>query len=179
MLCSPYNQIRFKNKKDKKIRFHKKELLLLSVLLLQTINLSGNNNAQAQDCYENDIIRMYKEPSIEHHLLLWLGEGSTDSMVHSDNRVIRFSRMEKNIWALMSCLISMPSSFLFIHSCILLIKWVNNFKQCGEQGAGPVAKWLSSCVPPSAAQGFTGSDPGRRHGTAHQAMLRQRPKCHN
>ena len=27
----------------------------------------------------------------------------------------------------------------------------------------------------SAAQRFTGSDPGRRHGTAHQAMLRQCP----
>ena len=27
----------------------------------------------------------------------------------------------------------------------------------------------------SEAQGFTGSDPGRRHGTTHQAMLRQRP----
>ena len=31
----------------------------------------------------------------------------------------------------------------------------------------------------SAAQDFTGSDPGRRHGTAHQAMLRRRPICHN
>ena len=31
----------------------------------------------------------------------------------------------------------------------------------------------------SAAQGFTSSDPGRVHGTAHQAMLRRRPTCHN
>ena len=31
----------------------------------------------------------------------------------------------------------------------------------------------------SAAQGFTGSDPGRGHGTARQAMLRRRPTCHN
>ena len=31
----------------------------------------------------------------------------------------------------------------------------------------------------SEAQGFTGSDPGRRHGTAHQATLRQHPTCHN
>ena len=30
-----------------------------------------------------------------------------------------------------------------------------------------------------AAQGFAGSDPGRGHGTAHQAMLRRRPTCHN
>ena len=31
----------------------------------------------------------------------------------------------------------------------------------------------------SAAQGFTGSDPGCGHGTAHQAMLRRHPTCHN
>ena len=30
-----------------------------------------------------------------------------------------------------------------------------------------------------AAQGFAGSDPGRGHGTDCQAMLRQRPTCHN
>ena len=29
------------------------------------------------------------------------------------------------------------------------------------------------------AQGFTGSDPGRGHGTTHQAMLRRHPTCHN
>ena len=31
----------------------------------------------------------------------------------------------------------------------------------------------------SAAQGFAGLDPGRGHGTAHQATLRQHPICHN
>ena len=31
----------------------------------------------------------------------------------------------------------------------------------------------------SAAHGFTGSDPGQGHGTAHQAMLRQCPTQHN
>ena len=31
----------------------------------------------------------------------------------------------------------------------------------------------------SAAQGFAGSDPGRGHGTARQAMLRWRPTRHN
>ena len=31
----------------------------------------------------------------------------------------------------------------------------------------------------SAAQGFAGSDPGHRHGTAGQAMLRRHPTCHN
>ena len=29
------------------------------------------------------------------------------------------------------------------------------------------------------AQGFTSSDPGHGHGTAHQAMLRWRPTWHN
>ena len=31
----------------------------------------------------------------------------------------------------------------------------------------------------SSAQSFASSDPGRGHGTAHQAMLRWRPTCHN
>ena len=31
----------------------------------------------------------------------------------------------------------------------------------------------------SVAQGFAGLDPGHQHDTAHQAMLRQRPTCHN
>ena len=31
----------------------------------------------------------------------------------------------------------------------------------------------------SAAQGFAGSDGGRINGTAYEAMLRQRPTCHN
>ena len=46
-------------------------------------------------------------------------------------------------------------------------------------GAGPVAEWLSSRAPLQAAQCFIGSNPGRRHGTAHQTTLRQRPTCHN
>ena len=34
-----------------------------------------------------------------------------------------------------------------------------------------MAVWLSSCAPASGAQGFiTSSNPGCRHGTAHQAM---------
>ena len=41
---------------------------------------------------------------------------------------------------------------------------------------GPVVKFVHSA---SAARGFAGSDPGHGHGTAHQAMLRQHPTCHN
>ena len=40
---------------------------------------------------------------------------------------------------------------------------------------GQVVKFAHSA---SAAQGFTGSNPGHRHGTAHQAMLRRHPTCH-
>ena len=40
------------------------------------------------------------------------------------------------------------------------------------EGAGRVVKFMCST---SAAQSFVGSDPGRRHGTAHQSMLRQHP----
>ena len=46
-------------------------------------------------------------------------------------------------------------------------------------GAGPVAKWLSSCAPLQAAQCFVGSNPGHGHGIAHQTTLRQHPICHN
>ena len=46
-------------------------------------------------------------------------------------------------------------------------------------GAGPVAEWLSSCTPLQVAQCFIGSNPGCRHGTAHQTTLRWRPTCHN
>ena len=45
--------------------------------------------------------------------------------------------------------------------------------------AGPVTKWLSSCALLQAAQCFAGSYPRRGHDTAHQAMLRERPTCHN
>ena len=38
-------------------------------------------------------------------------------------------------------------------------------------GAGPVVQWLSAHVPPLGGPGFSGSDPGCRHGTASQAML--------
>ena len=41
---------------------------------------------------------------------------------------------------------------------------------------GRVVKFTLSAL---VAQGFAGSDPGHGHGTAHQAMLRQCPTCHN
>ena len=40
----------------------------------------------------------------------------------------------------------------------------------------PMAERLSSHAPLLGAEGL---DPGCGHGTAHQAMLRQRPMCHN
>ena len=48
-----------------------------------------------------------------------------------------------------------------------------------DDGAGPVAEWLSLRALLQAAQCFVGSNPGRGHGTAHQTTLRQRPTCHN
>ena len=55
---------------------------------------------------------------------------------------------------------------------------ISNTKDC-FLGAGPMAEWLSSRAPLQAAQCFVGSNPGRRHGTAHQTMLRRRPTCDN
>ena len=46
----------------------------------------------------------------------------------------------------------------------------------GGRPRGQVVEFTCSA---SAAQGFAGSDPGCRHGTTHQAMLRQHPACHN
>ena len=46
-------------------------------------------------------------------------------------------------------------------------------------GAGSVAEWVKFPHSTSVAQGFASSDPGHRHGSAHQAMLRRRPTQHN
>ena len=46
----------------------------------------------------------------------------------------------------------------------------------GGQPRGRVVKFVCSAL---AAQGSGGSDPGRGHGTAHQAMLRGRPTQHS
>ena len=46
----------------------------------------------------------------------------------------------------------------------------------GGRPHGQVVGFLLSV---SAAQGFASSDPECRHGTAHQAMLRQCPTQHN
>ena len=46
----------------------------------------------------------------------------------------------------------------------------------GGQPRGQVVKFAHSA---SVARRFPGSYPGRRHGTAHQAVLRQCPTCHN
>ena len=58
----------------------------------------------------------------------------------------------------------------------MLGQLTNHLKK--HTGASPMVKRLSLCSA-SAAQGFPGSDPGRGHGTDRQAMLRQRPTCHN
>ena len=44
------------------------------------------------------------------------------------------------------------------------------------QPLGPVVKFARF---PLVTQGFANSDPGRGHGTTHQATLRQHPTCHN
>ena len=61
---------------------------------------------------------------------------------------------------------------IYIHTHICSTQEIN-FR---DQSHGRVVKFMCSA---SAAQGFSSSDPGRRHGTTHQAMLRWRPTCHN
>ena len=73
--------------------------------------------------------------------------------------------------------VSSPSVELYLG---ILLDWVENlFFKALQRGAGPVAEWLSSSAPLQAAHCFVGSNPGRGHGTAHQATLRQCPTCHN
>ena len=45
--------------------------------------------------------------------------------------------------------------------------------------AGPRGRVVKFACSALAARGFTSSDPRSWHGTAHQAMLRQRPTQHN
>lgn len=47
MLCSYHNKTNLKDKKDKKLRFQKKKLALLSVLLSQNINVAANKDTEA------------------------------------------------------------------------------------------------------------------------------------
>ena len=54
---------------------------------------------------------------------------------------------------------------------IKILKILSWGRPCGR-----VVKFVRSTV---VAQGFAGSDPGRGHGTAHQATLSRRPTCHN
>ena len=60
---------------------------------------------------------------------------------------------------------------------LLSIHFSRVLKTCMSRGQphGLVVKFACLAL---VAQGFAGSDPGCRHGTAHQAMLRQRPTCH-
>ncbi|XP_070123667.1 TM2 domain-containing protein 1 isoform X6 [Equus caballus] len=46
-------------------------------------------------------------------------------------------------------------------------------------GTGPVAEWLKFACSALVAQGFAGLDPGRGHGTTHQAVPRWHPTLHN
>ena len=63
------------------------------------------------------------------------------------------------------------------HPCYLHIIWVPICKYTQVLKG----KWGRPCgrVVEFAAQGFPGSDPGRRHGTAHPVMLRRHPTCHH
>ena len=61
------------------------------------------------------------------------------------------------------------------HTTHYFLMWLKK-EISGGQPCGRVVKFTRSAW---AAQGFAASDPGRVHGTAHQAMLRQRPTQHN
>ena len=71
-------------------------------------------------------------------------------------------------------------SWVLCHSSLIVnVGHLGDLSKKTQGGAGPVAEWLSSRSLLQVAQCFIGSNPGRRHGTAHQATLRQRPTCHN
>ena len=71
-------------------------------------------------------------------------------------------------------------SFLVCLGLVLVLfcleLWENKNPPLWGRPRGRVVKFAHSA---SAGQGFAALDPGRRHGTAHQATLRRRPTCHN
>ena len=46
-------------------------------------------------------------------------------------------------------------------------------------GGGTRGRVVKSTRSASVAQGFTSSNPGPGHGTAHQTVVRRHPMCHN
>ena len=57
-----------------------------------------------------------------------------------------------------------------------------DWRKCGINGlerGWPRGQVVNFELSNSAAQGFTGSNPGREHGTTRQAMLRRHPTQHN
>ena len=71
---------------------------------------------------------------------------------------------------------SPESSFAAI-SLASILRSLRSFKnQPWGQARGQVVKFVCSAL---AAQGFVSLNLGHGHGTAHQAMLRWRPTCHN
>ena len=65
------------------------------------------------------------------------------------------------------------SKFMVSHCVFCFFK---QKQKCRGRPYGRVVKFTHSA---SVAQGFAGSNPGRGHGTAHQAMLKRHPTCHN
>ena len=65
---------------------------------------------------------------------------------------------------------------IFTHVSICIIKMILKVWIFWVQPRGQVVKFTCST---SAAQGSAGLDPGRGPSTAHQAMLRWHPTCHN
>ena len=53
---------------------------------------------------------------------------------------------------------------------------IEKLQNSGAWPSGRVVKFVRSA---SVAQGFTGSNPGHGHDTAHQALLKWHPTCHN
>ena len=103
--------------------------------------------------------------------------------------ILHFTKLEYQLYYVLNSYIHLVW-FLSFHPILFTFLFLKHSKFCRgkvrhfgekwlENGAGPVAEWLSARALLQAAQCFVGSGPGRRRGTAHQATLRQHPTCHN
>ena len=104
--------------------------------------------------------------------LLWHPDSTCESIRLSNSTA-------SSLWALNVFKQTWHSTWLmWLHRCsmsfyslMLKLKTVFPGRPCGR-----VVKFTHFA---SATQGFAGSNPGRGHGTGHQAMLKRRPTCHN
>ena len=128
------------------------------------------------DCWQNWNEYLMKQTAIHNpewcFISIWMESWQTQMNTSTQTRMVYI----RSIYTWNS----------YIRKCICLNKWKNNqhkqkiylkerYIQKIELGGWPRSQVVKLARSTWAAQGFTSLDPGHRHGTAHQTMLRQCP----